>query len=36
MALKYAILNPILEELDREGRIKIATRRQRDWIALRK
>jgi hypothetical protein len=33
--MRYALLNPILEELVREGRIKIASGEQVDWISLR-
>jgi hypothetical protein len=32
--MRYALLNPILEELAREGRIKIATEKQGDLISL--
>jgi hypothetical protein len=34
MAMRYALLNPILEELVREGRIKITSGKQGDWISL--
>ena len=34
MAMRYALLNPILEELVREGRIKITVTMQRDLISL--
>jgi hypothetical protein len=34
MAMRYALLNPILEELAREGRIKIAAGKQGDLISL--
>jgi hypothetical protein len=32
--MRYALLNPILDELVKEGRIKIAARKQGDWISL--
>jgi uncharacterized protein YjhX (UPF0386 family) len=36
MGVEYALLNPILEELAREGRIKITAGKQGDLISLRK
>ena len=32
--MRYALLNPILEELAREGRIRIATGKDSDLISL--
>ena len=32
--MRYAMLIPILEELAKEGRIKIAVSKQGDWISL--
>ena len=32
--MRYELLNPILEELAREGRIKITVGKQRDLISL--
>ena len=33
--MRYALLNPILEDLAREGRIKVAVGKQRDLISLK-
>ena len=35
MAMRYALLNPILEELDREGRIKRAIGKHGELISLK-
>jgi predicted transcriptional regulator len=32
--MRYALLNPILDELVKEGRIKIAAGKQGDWKSL--
>jgi len=32
--MRYALFNPILEELAREGRINIASGKHSDWISL--
>jgi len=32
--MRYALLNPILDKLAKEGRIKIAAGKQGDWISL--
>jgi len=32
--IRYALLNPILDELVKEGRIKIAAGKQGEWISL--
>jgi hypothetical protein len=32
--IRYALLNPILEELAKEGRIKMTVGKQRDLISL--
>jgi predicted transcriptional regulator len=34
MAMRYALLNPILEELAREGRIKMTFGKQGDVVSL--
>jgi hypothetical protein len=34
IAMRYAVLNPILDELVREGRIKIASGKHGDLISL--
>jgi hypothetical protein len=34
MAMRYALMNPILDELVREGRIKIAAGKQGDMVSL--
>ncbi len=33
---KYSILDPVLEELEKEGRIKIAVGKQGGYISLKK
>jgi hypothetical protein len=33
--MRYALLNPILEEMVKEGRIKVAVGMQRDLISLK-
>ncbi len=35
MAMRYALLNPILEKLDREGRIKRAVGKHGELISLK-
>jgi hypothetical protein len=32
--MRYAVLNPVLEELAREGRIRIATGKDGDLVSL--
>jgi hypothetical protein len=32
--MRYALLNPILEELMKEGRIKMTVGKNGDWISL--
>jgi hypothetical protein len=32
--MRYALLNPILQELAREGRINIASGKHGDWISF--
>jgi hypothetical protein len=34
MGMRYALINPILEELAREGRIKISIRKYGDIVSL--
>jgi len=34
MGMRYALINPILEELAREGRIKISLRKYGDIVSL--
>jgi hypothetical protein len=33
--MRYALLNPILEEMAKEGRIKVAVGKQRDLRSLK-
>jgi hypothetical protein len=33
--MRYALLNPIPEELAKEGRIKVALGKHGDWISLK-